>query len=233
MFTKKKFGGLLTIILTVVLLTACAAKPTVDPNQKSTEIYATVQAELTQIALLTPSATATLEPTATPTQAPPTPTVETTPASPTPTVKPTSAPGITGDNSVFVDDVNYPDGTIVSPGTSFTKTWNFRNNGSTTWTTDYSIIYLEGNLQGAGGVTYFKLTKAVEPGQTAQISAKFTAPTANGRYSSVWKLYSASGYPFGEYASIDITVGTPSTGTVTATPESTATTAATETTAVP
>lgn len=221
MFTKKKIGGLLVIMTAFLVLSACAAKPTVDPNQKSTEIAATVQAELTQIAMLTPSATATLEPTPTPTQAPPTPTVQTTPATATPTAKPTVPPASSGDNSRFIGDVNYPDGEVVKAGTSFTKTWTFLNNGTTTWTKDYSIIYLEGNLLGAKSATYFKLTKDVAPGETAEISANFVAPATNGRYTSSWKLYSASGYPFGEYCSIDITVGTPSTGTVTATTEAT------------
>ncbi len=230
MFTNKKLSGFLVLILAVVLLSACAAKPTEDPNLKTTQIAATVQAELTQIALLTPSATPTTEPTATPTEAPATPTVAITLTSPTPTLKPITG---TGDNSKFIDDVNYPDGTFVKPGEKFTKTWKFQNTGSTTWTTDYMIIYLEGNLLGTGGVTSFKLTKAVAPGETAEVSAQFTAPAANGRYTSAWKLYSASGYPFGEYASIDITVGTAPTGTVTATTAATATTAPTATTETP
>lgn len=215
MFMNKKLSGVLIAILAVALLSACAAKPTVDPNQKSTEIAATVQAELTKIALLTPSATATLEPTATPTQAPATPTVELTLSSPTPTTRPTFRPGSTGDNAKFAGDVNYPDGEIVKAGQTITKTWQFQNTGTTTWTTDYGIIYLDGNLMGKGGATFFKLPKAVAPGETVEVSAQFTLPTTNGRYTSRWSMYSASGYLFGEWAGIDVTVGTPTgTGTV-------------------
>lgn len=231
MFTSKKISGLLVLIMAGLLLSACAAKPTEDPNQKATQIAATVQAELTQIALLTPSATPTPEATATPTQAPATPTVATTLTSPTPTLKPVIGSG--GDNSKFVEDVNYPDGAFLKPGEKFTKTWKFQNTGSTTWTTDYMIIYLEGNLLGTGGVTSFKLTKAVAPGETAEISAQFTAPATNGRYTSAWKLYSATGYPFGEFCSIDISVGTAPTGSVTPTTAATATTAPTATTGTP
>ena len=36
----------------------------------------------------------------------------------------------------FVRDVNYPDGTYVVPGTSFTKTWRLRNVGTQAWTKD-------------------------------------------------------------------------------------------------
>ncbi len=226
MFKSKKFSGLLVLTLAVVLLSACAAKPTEDPNLKTTQIAQTVQAELTQIALLTPSSTPTLEATATPTEAPATPTPAVTLVSPTPTKKVISG-GTTGDNSKFLGDVTIPDGTVIKPGEKFTKTWTFQNNGSTTWTTDYMVIYLEGNLLGTGGATSFKLTKSVAPGATGEISAEFTAPATAGRYTSSWKLYSATGYPFGEYASIDITVGTPATGTVTVTSTATATVTAT------
>lgn len=84
MFRNKKMSGIVVLAVAALLLSACAAKPTEDPNLKTTQIAATVQAELTQIALLTPSATPTLEATATPTQAPATPTVAVTLTSPTP-----------------------------------------------------------------------------------------------------------------------------------------------------
>lgn len=226
MFTKKKLTGLLILCSCAVLLAACSAKPTEDPNLKITQIAATVQSELTQNALLTPSATATPEPTATPTMEPPTPTVEVVLTTAAPTQQPTTPNITTGDNSLFKGDVNYPDGTVVPPGTTFTKTWRFQNTGKTTWTKDYEIRYLQGVLQGTNGVVSFKLTKDVAPGEIAEISAQFTAPAAAGRYTSMWKLYSASGYWFGEFASIDIVVGDvtaqPTTeGTVSPTPEPT------------
>lgn len=56
------FGFL--IIATIVLSTACGAKaqptPTVDPGVVMTQVAETVSAEMTQIALMTPSPTATL-----------------------------------------------------------------------------------------------------------------------------------------------------------------------------
>lgn len=209
---KNRIIGFVVILLSLTILAACAAKPTEDPTLKITQIAATVQAELTQNALLTPSSTPTPEPTATPTMEPPTPTVGVTLTTAAPTFTPTIAPVNTGDNSKFLGDVNYPDGTVVEPGLTFTKTWKFQNTGSTTWTKDYSIMYLQGSLQGAGNALSFKLDKEVKPGETVEVSATFTAPTVAGRYTSVWKMYTASGYLFGEYASIDITVGTVTPG---------------------
>lgn len=212
---RKTIMGLVLVLLSVTILSGCAAKPTEDPYLKITEIASTVQAELTQMAALTPSATPTLEPTPTATLEPPTntPAVTNTPAN---TQAPTIPPNMTNDNSVFMGDVNYVDGTVLAAGTKFTKTWKFKNTGTTTWTTSYQIMYLQGTLKGTGDALSFYLTKEVKPGETAEISAEFTAPSANGRYTSMWKLYSSGGYLFGEYASIDIVVGDPNA--ITATP---------------
>ncbi len=217
---RTKILGLVTVLLSLGVMSACAAKPTEDPYLKITEIASTVQAELTQMAALTPSATPTLEPTPTVTLEPPTstPAVTNTPAN---TQAPTTPPNTSNDNSVFLGDVNYIDGTVVAAGEVFTKTWKFKNTGTTTWTTSYQIMYLQGTLKGTGDALFFKLTKEVKPGEIAEISANFTAPSVNGRYTSMWKLYSSSGFYFGEYASIDIVVGDP--GAVTGTPGSTVT----------
>lgn len=208
MLKTKKLSGTLALVMSVFMLAACGPKPTEDPTLKITQIAATVQSELTQNAALTPSATPTIEPTATATIEPPTPTLQLTTPAITPTLQPTAAVCPITDNSKFIADVNYPDGEVIKPGTTFTKTWKFQNTGSTTWTTDYAIIYLEGSLLGTNSTTFFKLTKSVKPGESVEVNASFTAPASPGRYGSYWKLYSASGCPFGEYASIDIVSGT-------------------------
>jgi len=212
-------------ILFSILLTACAAKPTVDPNQKMTEIASTVQAQLTQSAALIPTATQTLPPpTATPTMTP-------VPATNTPTgTGPTATkitfptqPASSTDDSKFIADVTIPDGTSMKAGEQFIKTWRFQNTGKTTWTTDYAIQYLEGNLEGRNGVLTFNLTQNVPPGEFVDVSVLFTAPTQAGTYSSYWKLLSSSGFYFGDPVSVNIVVGVP-TSTVpplTATPSST------------
>ena len=108
-------------------------------NATSTAIAATViaQIQLTQAAagtqVIVPSATqAPVQPTATlalPTPVPPT----NTPVPPTPVSATATQVQIACDQALFVDDVNYPDGSDVAPGTSFVKTWRLKNNGSCTW----------------------------------------------------------------------------------------------------
>jgi len=213
MFRSKRIIGTMVVFVSAILLTACGAKATVDPNQKMTEIAATVQAQLTQSAPVIPTTTPSpVAPTTTMTITPVPPTATSEGALPTtPVVVPTQPGSTTTDNAIFVSDVTIPDGTTVKPGEQFTKTWQFQNTGKTTWTKDYAILYLEGNLQGRNGVLIFKLSKDVPPGEYADVSALFTAPAAAGNYSSYWKLYNTSGYVFGDAVSVSIKVGSPTT----------------------
>jgi hypothetical protein len=225
---SKKIITFAIAIVISILLTACAVKPTSDPNQKMTEIAGTVQAQLTQEAALLPTATETpLPPTATLTLTPVPPT--NTPSNLAPTNTPyiivTQPTGTSSDDAKFIADVTIPDGTTLEAGEQFVKTWRFQNTGKTTWTKDYAIQYLEGNLQGRNGILTFNLAQDVPPGESVDVNVNFTAPTNPGTYSSYWKLLSASGYYFGDVVSININVGVP-TSTVpppTSTPKPTKT----------
>ena len=218
---KRNFFYVIIIsTLTAVLISACtAATPTQDPNIQITSIASTVQAQLTQIALLTPSATPTLEPTATSTPVPATD----TPSGPTQTYTTTPPPalgtsGPTEDNSKFTLDVTVPDGTQFTPGTTFVKTWRFTNTGKTTWTKDYKLVYIDG-ITGKNNTLEVNLPGNVIPGATVDISVTFVAPSTNGSYTSWWRLYTANGTLFGDPCNVVFTVGTTA-----ATPAITATT---------
>jgi len=220
MFKKKITVSSILVLISIVLLTACArSTPTVDPSVKITEIASTVQAELTSIALLTPSATATPDPTATSTKAPATPTLDLSAiATSTPTMRPILT-GTVSDNAKYISDVTIPDYSVVAPATTFVKTWLIQNNGKTTWTKDYKLFWLEG-LTGSNNTTSVLLTKEVAPGEQIEVSVTFKSPDTNGVHSSYWKMYNASGYIFGEPLSMFITVGN---STVTPTVASTVT----------
>ena len=197
------------MIMSAALLAACGnANPTEDANAEITKIAQTVQAQLTETGKLTPSATATSAATATPTPVPATETPSGPSATPTKTAYPTLASGLTsGDNSLFVADVNYPDGTAFTPGTQFTKTWLFTNNGSTTWTTKYKLVYVGGSVTDSTNTLSVNLPSEVKPGESLEISVNFTAPSTKGSYTTMWNLYSADGKFFGEYCSLSFSVG--------------------------
>jgi next-to-BRCA1 protein 1 len=200
MRVKKFILAIIVASLTVFSLSACsAATPTEDPVLKITQVASTVLAQLTQSAALTPSATATLEPTAT--QIPPT----NTPSEPieAPTNTPNAGSNSSGDKSVFVGET-VPDGTTFGYNTEFTKTWKFKNLGTTTWTTDYSLVMIDGTYFPPQNLHTIYLPKSVAPGETVEISVDFVSPITPGTYYSMWKLANAAGITFGEYCSIKI-----------------------------
>jgi len=95
----------------------------------------------------------------------------------------------------YVADVTVPDGTSFSAGTAFTKTWRFKNIGSCTWTTGYSLVFSSGEKM--GGPDSVPLASSVAPGQTVDISVNLTVPSAAGAYRGFWQLKNASGAVFG------------------------------------
>jgi len=131
----------------------------------------------------TPLPTATFLPTFTPLPS-------FTPVPPLPTATP-----IPCDLAGFVSDVTIPDGTVVSPGQTFTKIWRIKNNGTCTWSTSYSLVFSSGERM--GGSSPQALSANIRPGETIDLSVSLTAPTADGKYRSSWKLRNASGSDFG------------------------------------
>jgi Ig-like domain from next to BRCA1 gene len=134
----------------------------------------------------------TLPPTPVPTltSIPPTPTRTPVPPTPTPT-----AVTLACNLVQFVADVSIPDGSVVQPGASFTKTWRLKNIGSCTWTTDYALVFADGDrLGGPAGLT---LPGSVLPGQVIDLSVDLVAPFQAGSYHGNWRLRDAGGVLFG------------------------------------
>lgn len=104
----------------------------------------------------------------------------------------------------FVSDVTVPDGSYVAPGASFVKTWQIRNNGNTTWNTNYQLVFSSGSqLSGPAAVS---LPHSVAPGQTVDVSVTLTAPVNAGKYRGYWMLKSDTGQLFGVGAGCKVAV---------------------------
>ena len=144
-------------------------EPASPTPTRATEITSSAPAETTNPVVTEISATATLEGT---------PVISTE-----------------GNSASFVSDVTIPDGMAIAPGASFTKTWRLSNNGSTTWSTGYSIVYSFGNL--SGNVQSVPLPVEVPSGRSIDLSVTFTAPTSAGQYTSLWMLKNEAGHVFG------------------------------------
>ncbi len=95
----------------------------------------------------------------------------------------------------FVMDVTVPDGTIVAPNTPLTKTWRLRNIGTVTWTTAYSLMYVNGDQLSAPSSV--NLPNDVPPGGTVDVSVQIVSPAYQGHFRGNWMLRNAAGAPFG------------------------------------
>lgn len=108
------------------------------------------------------------------------------------------------DSLEFVADVNVPDGTNMSPGQDFLKTWRVKNTGSCVWEAGYELVYA-GYADEMSG-QWQPLTQVVQPGQEVELSVQFQAPDEIGEYLSAWQMASPRGITFPEAIYVKIIV---------------------------
>lgn len=160
--------------------------------QATNDSFATVQAMVTQTmyAMTQNAPTQTLVP---PTATPLPNTATAVPATNTPL--PTATAASYCDWITFVKDVSIPDGTKFYFSDTFTKTWRLKNRGTCTWTSDYMLVFVNGDQM--GGTTAVRLPGNVAPGQSVDVSVTLTAPSKRGHYVGYWMLRSPAGVLFG------------------------------------
>lgn len=153
--------------------------PASEPNAAFTAAAQTVAAHSTQSALTqnAPIATSVV----------PSPTNTNVPTIPPPTVPPSATPEC--DKAQFIDDVNIPDGTVMTPGQAFTKTWRLKNIGVCPWT-GYSLIFDNGDSMSGASSSAIGTTP---PGGTVDISVNLIAPASAGNYRGYWRIRNSSG----------------------------------------
>ena len=100
----------------------------------------------------------------------------------------------TGGGAAFVSDVTIPDGTVMAPGQSFTKTWKLKNIGTTSWS-NYNLKFFDGEQMDAPVSVSVKTT---QPGATVDISVTMTAPKDAGNHQGSWQMTTPDGKFFGE-----------------------------------
>jgi hypothetical protein len=198
----------ISALFAILVISSCStnqpAEPvTQDPADIATKVAQTVGAELTSIALdATPTA---IPPTATstPTDIPPTLTLTPLPT-PVPTATPTATPLPTAtptpiplpcDAVDFLTDISIKDGTVLRPGSKFTKTWRLENVGTCNWTAAYDLVFVSGDR--LSGEPVMSLPSVVRPGETVDLSVDLNAPKEAGRYRGLWQLRNEGGVLFG------------------------------------
>jgi hypothetical protein len=198
---------IVTAILFMMLVAACGSantpeqEPTLDVAAIRTSAAGTVVSQFTLTAAaftVTPSQPIeTSVPAAT----------NTVPATVPSVAQVTNALGTTValcDSLSFVEDVNVPDDTSMSPGQDFVKTWKVKNSGSCPWGAGYKLVYagyaddMSGQFQPLSGVT--------QPGQEVEVSVQFKAPDAADQYLSAWQMSNPSGVTFPEIIFVKIIV---------------------------
>jgi hypothetical protein len=211
--------ALTSLLLLVFLTAACVPQPVIPvtggeiPYSDSLAFLAERQSTINALetllaftpsplpgATITPSLSPSDTPSSTPTLMPSSTLLPTLTPSPLPTASSTPEPtsvyaGSACNLAEFVADLTIPDGSVVTAGSSFVKTWRVRNTGSCTWTRDYRIVSV--GPKPLGGPAYSILGIPVAPGQTIDLSLALTAPAAAGTYQTLYMLQDANGSLFG------------------------------------
>ena len=161
-----------TLLLTI-LLTSCISLSSNETATEAPPLFVTSTLPPTKPGLTVPTAI------------PPTLTLTPDPLTPSAT---SSTPACT-DAAILVEDVNYPDNTIVPAGEKFTKTWKLQNIGRCKWT-GYTITYVSGDRMSAPDAAPISETEAGKP---VDVSIDLVAPSTDGTYQGNFELRNAAG----------------------------------------
>ena len=91
--------------------------------------------------------------------------------------------------ATFISETT-PDGTIFSPGETFTKTWTLRNTGTCTW--DENYYFSHSGRERLGGPVIYYIERKVQPEENYRIIFNLTAPDDLGKHMGVWDFMSNS-----------------------------------------
>lgn len=186
----------LGMVAVILLVNACSTKaPTPDIAKVNTMIAQTVAVQQTRTEIARPTSTPTPRPTPTNTPQPPKPTVASTSAQATvttPTTQPIS--GIDGGEWVAS---NPEDKTAGNQGQSFDVTVTLMNTGTSTWSTDYSIRYVSGDITASTETYYMPIS--VPAGAQVEIEVTLTPPTKTGMLRGNWAIFNSANTAFSSF----------------------------------
>lgn len=114
------------------------------------------------------------------------PTMLPTPSQPSATPK----RSYSGDHATFQYQVP-ADGQTFAPGAEFLLSWGFLNDGTTTWNSDYRLVYFGGTV--ITNVSSVAGPSSTPPGQKAEYNVWAKLPSEAGSYITRWKLVNPAG----------------------------------------
>ncbi len=92
-------------------------------------------------------------------------------------------------------DLTVPDGEVVRPGETLSKTWRLVNDGACAWTSGYALVFFSGEQMGSPASQY--LHENVEPGGSIDVTVDMVAPLRPGTYQGNWMLSDEDANLFG------------------------------------
>lgn len=189
----KLLTGLFTILFfSSILLSGCVGDGndlSGSSNYAMTAYARTIIVMQTSVAGITPTVDATRE------SAAQTAAAQTAAA---PTARPAATETVWVGSSYLatnIGDMTIPDGSVLSPGERFKKTWQITNGGTGAWEPDFRVVFYGGDQMGAPDSIY--ISQYVAPGQTVTVSLDMTAPEIEGTYTGQYLLETNQGFSFG------------------------------------
>ncbi len=117
---------------------------------------------------------------------------------PRPTVTPIATLSADCNQATFLGDVTIPDGSTILPNSTFTKTWELRNDGSCSWNSNYAVVFAgKGTAMNGPASIAFITSGEVKPGENARVSVDLRAPVEPGDYEGYWMLRTGNNQVFG------------------------------------
>lgn len=160
---RNYYKQLFFLVLFVLILVGCA-------SEEQSSVMPTAQTPLPSVVIITSQA--------------PTSTIIPPMYSPTPVN--TSVPSL--EKATFISE-NYSDNSILKPGEAFTKTWEVKNIGASTWSPNYYLEII--SAQDGNALSYtekISFLRQVQPGETISLSVPLVAPQIEGEYSAFWMI---------------------------------------------
>jgi len=111
----------------------------------------------------------------------------------------------------FVKHVTVEDNYEFAPGTAFTKTWRFRNEGTVAWPQNAILLFVGKRGDQMGAPNFVTIPGVVLPGEEIDVSVPMIAPASPGSYFGYWRLAEFDGRKFGQRVRVLIKVAGDST----------------------
>lgn len=113
-----------------------------------------------------------------------------TPTSPPVATLPTLSASDCIEGMTVLSESGYLDAMPAEASATLERIWHVRNSGTCAWTTEYSVVPVEGDSFGLDPVP---LPASVAPGEETDLQIILTAPSDPGLYSGGWALQSPKG----------------------------------------